>query len=365
MTCFLRRILMFFLNRIIKFSEWIRIKRWESIVYEHWKDRANKLSRDLGNRKLSPIQMKQLKDFWDNYWPIDFTEHKFYLNACDEFDVMYIPSSIFYTKIDKYFNNWQKAKIVDNKTEYKRLFPDVKQPDTILTRCNGFWYKDESIISNTSITDAILSNIPCFIKLATDSEGGKGVFYIDRSYTSHELVRLIDKLKGDIIVQKAIVQSSVLSVLNSSSVNTIRLMTLLRLDGSVKLCSACLRMGVEGAKVDNASSGGVVAGISKDGRLKKYAYKPTGERFDKHPTSNIVFKDFCIPNFDKCKDLVFQLAPGYPHFRLISWDIALNLENEPVLIEANLCSGELDFHQLNNGPIFGDETVCILKEVFK
>lgn len=42
----------------------------------------------------------------------------------------------------------------------------------------------------------------------------------------------------------------------------------------------------------------------------------------------------------------------------------LNACNEPVLIEANLCSGELDFHQLNNGPIFGDETKEILMEVF-
>ena len=35
----------------------------------------------------------------------------------------------------------------------------------------------------------------------------------------------------------------------------------------------------------------------------------------------------------------------------------------PTLIEANLCNGELDFHQLNNGPLFGEDTERILKEV--
>ena len=154
-------------------------------------------------------------------------------------------------------------------------------------------------------------------------------------------------------------------MLNSSSVNTIRIMTLLNSDGSVSLCSACLRMGVAGAKVDNASSGGVVAGIDERGYLKKYAYKPTGERFLKHPTSDIVFEKFKVPSFEKCKELVMNLAPNYPYFRLISWDIALDLKNEPVLVEANLCSGELDFHQLNNGPIFGNQTEKILLEVFK
>ena len=334
------------------------------MVYEHWRDRATQLSKDLGNRDLSETQIKKLKEFWDNYQPIDFTEHKFYLNACDNFDVRYIPSSVHYTIIDKYFNNWEKAKIIDNKTEYRRLFPDVLQPDTVLTRCNGFWYKDETIISNTEITDVLLSNMPCFLKLATDSEGGKGVYYIDESYTQQDLVKLIAQIKGDVIVQKALIQSPELSIMNSSSVNTIRIMTLLNRDGSVKICSSCLRMGIDGAKVDNASSGGVVAGINEDGRLKKYAYKPTGERFIKHPTSGVIFENFTIPNFNKCKKIVEELAPHYPYFRLISWDIALNHANEPVLIEANLFSGELDFHQLNNGPIFGDDTEKILNEVF-
>lgn len=334
------------------------------MVRKHWKTRTIHLSELLGNKPLSEKQKTELKCFWGQFITIDTSEHQFYYNACNVFDVRYIPSSIHYTIIDKYFNNWDKAKIIDNKTEYRRLFLGVLQPDTILMRCNGFWYKGETIISMSDIFDILLSNTPCFLKLATDSEGGKGVYYIDRSYTTQDLINLIGKIKGDIIVQNVLTQSPELSILNSSSVNTIRIMTLLNLDGSVKLCSACLRMGVDGAKVDNASSGGVVAGINENGRLKKFAYKPTGEKFFKHPTSGVEFENFRIPNFDKCQTLVSKLACQYPYFRLISWDIALNHNNEPVLIEANLFSGELDFHQLNNGPIFGDDTEKILKEVF-
>lgn len=53
-----------------------------------------------------------------------------------------------------------------------------------------------------------------------------------------------------------------------------------------------------------------------------------------------------------------------PHFRLVSWDIAVDNENNPVLVECNLKFGQLDFHQLNNGPLFGDDTEIILDEVF-
>lgn len=352
-------------NKLYKLLEKVKCSRWNKMVQKHWRSRSIYYTKLLGNKPLTEKQLIELNSFWNKFIGIDSLEHLFYYNATDIFDVRYIPSSIHYTIIDKYFNNWEKAKVIDNKAEYGRLFPGVLQPDTILIRCNSFWYKDESIISDSEITDEILLNTPCFLKLATDSEGGKGVYYIDDSYTKQDIVKLIDEIKGDIIVQKALIQSPELSAMNASSVNTIRIMTLLNLDGSVKLCSSCLRMGLDGAKVDNASSGGVVAGINEDGTLKKYAYKPTGEKFIKHPTSGVIFENFAIPNFAKCKKLVVDLAPQYPYFRLISWDIALNYANEPVLIEANLFSGELDFHQLNNGPIFGEDTERILKEVFR
>ena len=44
--------------------------------------------------------------------------------------------------------------------------------------------------------------------------------------------------------------------------------------------------------------------------------------------------------------------------------MACDENNEPGLIEANLCDSELDFHQLNNGPVFGEDTELILQEVF-
>jgi hypothetical protein len=350
-------------NKLYSLLGRVKLSRWNKMVKNHWKSRTTYLAHLLGNNPLSDNQIEEIKRFWSKYIDVDISDHQFYYNARKDFDVRYIPSFVHYTIIDKYFNNWEKAKIVDNKTEYQRLFPNIKQPETILTRCNGFWYSNESILSKTKVIDVILSNTPCFLKLATDSEGGKGVYYIE-SYSNWDLVKLIDQIKGDIIVQKALVQSSELSVMNSSSINTIRLMTLLNLDGSVKLCSASLRMGIDGARVDNASSGGVVAGINEKGHLKEYAYNLNGERLKIHPTSNIKFENFKIPNFDKCKEAVFKLAPNYPYFRLISWDIALNQDNEPILIEANLCSGGLVSQQLSNGPIFGDDTEKILNEVF-
>lgn len=159
------------------------------------------------------------------------------------------------------------------------------------------------------------------------------------------------------------IQCDELNLLNASSVNTIRILSLLKKD-EVKIYSSIIRMGVNGARVDNASSGGITCGIENDGSLKSVAYSSKGVRYDVHPTSKIHFENIRIPSFEKAQQLVKKIHPRLGHFKMVSWDIAIDNALEPVLIEANLCYGELDFHQLNNGPLFGEDTEDILNEVF-
>lgn len=59
-----------------------------------------------------------------------------------------------------------------------------------------------------------------------------------------------------------------------------------------------------------------------------------------------------------------RLHPQIPHFRLVSWDFSIDENGEPVLIEANLNCGGIDVNQMNNGPLFGEDTKKVLDEVF-
>ena len=77
------------------------------------------------------------------------------------------------------------------------------------------------------------------------------------------------------------------------------------------------------------------------------------------------FDTVTIPKYRELEELVKKLHIRLPHFRLLSWDFALGVDDEPILIEVNLRYGELDFHQLNNGPVFGNDTKKILEEVFR
>ncbi len=337
-----------------KISEIRRRNYWRKII----KDRLSILTGDL-----SKYEKKVARDFFEKYEKIDPSFHQFYKNSTGKFYENYIPDDLYYCKIDPYYNNWALAEYIDNKCYYDTIFSDVKQPVMIASRMNGIWFVNKEIATLDYILE-LLEGKEVFIKKATDSEGGDGVFYISPSMKITEIEKTIRKIETDIVIQEALIQSAEMKKLNSSSVNTIRVLSLMDKNGKVKIYSTVVRMGVDNSKVDNASSGGITCGICKNGQLKPVAYSANGKKYDEHPNTHLHFDTITIPNYIDILKLVDHLHTRLPHFRLVSWDFALDRENNPVLIETNLRYGELEFHQLNNGPIFGDDTKKILNEVF-
>ena len=317
-----------------------------------------------GYKKLSEKEKQAVKSLFGKYGKVNENYHEFYKNATGKFYENYIPDDLYYCKIDPYFNNWALAEYLDNKCYYKTIFPDVKQPETIACRMNRIWYIDNMPTTFEKVL-AVLKGNESFVKMATDSEGGAGVFYLPSDVDVKKVVAVIDSIDTDIVIQQAIKQSKTMSELNKSSVNTIRLLSFLDQNGNVKIYSSVVRMGIDNSKVDNASSGGITCGIEKDGRLKPIAYSAKGQRFENHPNTHLQFDTVTIPKYRELEELVKKLHIRLPHFRLLSWDFALGVDDEPILIEVNLRYGELDFHQLNNGPVFGNDTKKILEEVFR
>lgn len=345
-----------------------RVNNLSAIIQKNslmkWLDNRHK-SRITKGTKLDRQQSKNVRDFWDGYCKIQFYGHEFYLEKTGLFDPRYIPDSVYFCIIDRFLNNREAAKWIDNKCYYPRIFSGCKMPEIIAYRLNGFWYNGTGGGDQAVIIEKVFASGSCFVKKATDSYGGKGVFFFDcKTKNKKDFEELISSIPSDIVIQKTLQQSTIMSKLNPSSVNTIRIITLLRKDGIVKPYSVIVRMGVGGSKVDNASSGGITCGVNEDGRLNPVAYSVKGDCYKEHPDTYQKFDEIVIPNFEKCKQMVINLHPQVPHFRLVSWDLAIDQDNEPVLIEANFCEGELDFHQLNNGPVFKEDTNEILDEVF-
>ncbi len=321
---------------------------------------------------LTAAQREEVDKLYKPYYKIRYSSHTFYTAVTGVFSKYYIPNSIFRCIIDPYYNDWKMAYYLDNKCYYSKMFHEViKLPKRIAYRLGYFWYDSAGhLVDFHEIIEKVLKTNECFVKVAVNSWGGDGVFYFNSKLGCEKLVNIINGIHHDLVIEAAIKQSTSLDIINPSCINTIRIISMLKKSGEVKIYSAILRMGVGNAKVDNACSGGISCGICGNGRLKPVAYSSTYdgskhvEKYTEHPSTHIHFSDVVIPNFFKVRNLITNIHPQFPHFRLISWDIAIDSEDTPVLIEANLCDGGLDFHQLNNGPLFGEDTEEILSEVF-
>lgn len=348
-------------------------------IYESTKWKIRKVARIRSQKKflkskivgapgLTENQISQIKKFWDPYCKFSYESHIYYTLKFGEFRPEFIPNAVFMNYIDKYYNNAKKAVVLENKCYFKKMFPNVKQPDTVCYRMNGFWYTPENEITTFENAVELIKDEPTIIvKQAIGSSGGHDVNFLDKSSgrLTQEFKSCVAKINEDIIVQRPIRQHAILSQLNSSSVNSLRVVSLLHKDGTVKVYSVVLRMGVGGMRVDNESSGGVNCGVTPDGKLRAEGHtKSAGGIHKTHPTTGIVFKDFEIPYFDKVMETVKAAHITIPHFRLVSWDFAIGEDGTPIMIEANLNGGGININQVNNGPIFGEDTKMILDEVF-
>lgn len=147
-------------GRIIKNQ---RIDYWTNIT----KKRLTKLPPVCNN--LTDEEKQEIESYYKPYVEVKINPlfHEFYKRATGKFDVRIIPDDIYYSRIDPYFNDWEYAATMDNKTFYSWMFRNVRQPKIICTRQNGFWYGSEGqIMSVASAVDEIKSFPISFIKNA-------------------------------------------------------------------------------------------------------------------------------------------------------------------------------------------------------
>lgn len=320
------------------------------------------------SKPLSPSQRDEILAYWNQYTPVKrhLRWFEFYHDTCPDSRQLkyYIPDSIHFADIDFHFTSPRQSAQIDDKNLYDLYFHDVKRPETILRKVGGELLDKDYRPVTAEQAMALYTQAGVVVsKAAKDAVGGHSIRFLDSKECSPaDFIRFLEN-KDHIVVQRVLQQHETLNLIHRDSINTIRIMTLL-LDGQVHILSSVLRMGQNGARVDNASSGGLVCGIQDDGTLKEVAYDKNGNRRTEHPQGG-AFKGIRLEGFDKCRDLVRRLAGRMcTTSRLISWDLSVDPSGDPVLIEVNLTYGELDFHQLCNGPIFGHMTDKVLSRVF-
>ena len=184
-----------------------------------------------------------------------------------------------------------------DKGMYKRLFPNISQPETIIVNMNGIFYDDKYNLINIDKAIELVKKIDRYvIKPTRDSGGGKNVQFVNNiGQEKNKIKNIFQEYKKDFIIQKPLKQHKKLEEIHKESINTIRVMSMFD-EGNVSIISAVLRMGVGNSCVDNECSGGINCGINEDGTLSKNAYDGSGKIYLKHPQGYIFEKGKYINN---------------------------------------------------------------------
>lgn len=322
-------------------------------------------------KQLTAGQKAEVKAFFKKHIgrevPTDW--HQYFYSRNGLWSEKYIPTSIYNTEILWRLNKFQFRYAYADKGIYDSVFHDINRPCTIVKNVNGYFYDGEHQ-HPLSEADAVkrCSNLKeAIIKPTLGGTWGVGVKLIQSTNgivtdTNRSVKDLFASYKQCYIVQERLEQHPDLAKLNPTSLNTIRVMSYHR-GNEVIILYAVIRIGRKGQIIDNETAGGIKADIDlQTGRIMGCAMgSPTEGRM---PLTDVGTSTdgYQIPCFDKVMETVKEMHLRIPYFNLIGWDMSVDKEGKPTLIEWNSAP---QLSQVGHGPAFGDLTEEILDEAMR
>ncbi len=230
------------------------------------------------------------------------------------------------------------------------LFKQEISPD-VAYFVNGFWFgKNFNSISSEDIENVLFTNSDTIVCKLDHSFQGKGVFVYDKDSFKRETL----EYKGNAVVQKYIEQHSFFNSFLLDSVATIRMTTIVDNHNVISLRASYVRLGRKGDTHVKSKNHIRVPIDLESGMLYSEGYLANWKTIDKHPDSKITFSNKIIPHYKECVQLVLKLHKTMPLVRSIGWDLTIDHENKPVVMEWNGYSNDIKFSEATQGPCFTD-----------
>lgn len=336
----------------------------EKLWYEEDINNIKAKLSQCGHSPLSDAQNKEIKDYWKKltgkniptFW------HEYFYSRNGIYSVRYVPTCFYHSSIIYHLNARPLTMSYTDKNFYDNYLADVCRPHTIIRNINGYFYDDKMPITKAEALDRCRDLKDVVIKPSMIGMWGTGVRIINSDNgkigDNESVEDLFRQFGKNFIIQKKVIQHEGMSLLNPTSLNTLRVLSY-RQGDYIYIMYAVVRIGRKGKKVDNETAGGINADINLDnGRIKDCAYGTPSEKRILKTDVGTILKDFQIPSFDKVLGIVRDLHLRLPYFHLVGWDFGIDREGRPVMIEWNRCP---DLSQTAHGPAFGEMTEEIVK----
>lgn len=286
--------------------------------------------------------MQKIAAYWDCP-PVHYVRYGLYgRNLSDEELLDYIPAYYFYNFYLAPRHKGVDKRVFDNKLQLFRLFRanQISTPTVLAVVKRHKLYEPDNMRPCPKLLDMLAEKGKRLFFKPVDGQGGTGIKVYKKErdgYIENFITRL--DIDTTYVVQEAIEQRNDISMINASSVNTLRVITQNE-EGKSRVCACIMRIGRKGKEVDNSHQGGISVEIDVDsGALNPVATaEHGGGAFTSHPDSGFVFEGKTVDGWAEIKKTVQGYADRFPDLKEIGWDIALTAQGVQA-IELNLNFG--------------------------
>ena len=335
------------------------MKKWEMKITRNFKDLEN-------HRKLTKKQKKEVQDFYLGLIgrKVSLYCHEYFYSRTGHFNKEYVPNNLYHCELVPKANIHRLQPAFGDKNMCDLLFPGENIVHSILKNMNGYYYYEGRPISEEDAFVLCQNLNEVIIKPSKESKGkGVQLFSSKDGITDLDgktIRQLFAEYGKNFLVQDWVRQHKDMKALNPSSVNTIRILSY-RSGMEVLIIYSVVRIGRSGEVIDNQCAGGISTTVGKDGTLGKYAFGGYAADGIEKTDSGVLLDGYKVPSYDKAIEMVKRLHLKLPFFNIVGWDVAIQEDGEPVLIEFNTNPG---LSQSAFGSGMGEYTERIIRELW-
>ncbi|MBQ7280374.1 MAG: hypothetical protein IJR13_06625 [Bacteroidales bacterium] len=352
------------IKKIVKNSLTIyRMKKRENEFKKEIEASYKKLEQ---HRSLTKEQEKEVQDFYKSLIgkKVPLIWHKYFYSRTGHFTKEYVPIGIHHCEIIPRANDWRFLYAYNDKNITDLLFPGENVARSILKKMNDYYYFEGKPVSEKEAIELCANLKDVIIKPSRETQGrGVQLFSATDGVTDINgmtIAKLFEEYQHNFMIQRRVHQHKDLAALNPTSVNTLRVVSF-RSGMEVLIVYSVIRIGRKGQVIDNQCAGGISTMVGPDGRLSKNAFG--GYTTDNVPKTDtgIVLEGYQYPSYDKAIAFVKRLHMQLPFFNMIGWDVAIEENGDPILIEFN---NNPQLSQSAFGSGYGKYTERIIRETW-
>jgi len=358
----------------MKTAKAILVNLEKKIKYSHCKKiNREKTKKYFAKNKFSSIDKDFLESIQKRWKPygikIDPLRLQVYININGNYDINYIHEETYKYLIEPILSpNRYSSTIYQNKSMIDLLahvFPEIPKalfPKNIIRSIEGVNY-DVNFQRLLNIDFLKFTDDKLVFKKSLDTGGGRDVFIFHKKgdcYFTKDGRSIFDTIKNNVnfIVQEYINQHESLKILNATSLNTIRIITLRRMNEEIVVLHSFLKIGEPGNEIDNQGLNSGFIYVNSDGTLDNTFLMRNGEILQSKFSATTMLK------FDDIIKHAKTIASRFYFHRIIGFDFSLDDKGMVKLIEINPHGLNPEVSNMLKGSIFDKYTDEVMEYVY-